>query len=424
MAEETSGTASTKGVARERGGGARGRSLRKWARRVATAAFLTAVVVMLVLAWMPAPVTVDVAVARRADLRVTVDEDGRTRVKDRFVVGAPLTANVARIELHPGDAVREGDVLARLVPLAPPLLDARSRAEAEGRVGATQAQLRQTSSSIERARAALELAEREATRHRQLAAQGAVPSQMVDRTEIDLRTRREELASAQFAARVARHEVEVAQAALGRFGARGATDEQMDVRAPVDGVVLRVLQESGGAMQAGAPLLELGDPAALEIAVDVLTSDAVRIPVGARVELDRWGGEQALVGHVRRVEPSAFTRVSALGVEEQRVNVLIDLDSPREEWTELGDGFRVEAHIVVLEVEGALAVPATAVFRHGAGWAVYRVVGDRAVRTELEVGARTGTDVEVRAGLEEGDAVIVHPSDRVADGVEVERRGG
>ena len=228
----------------------------------------------------------------------------------------------------------------------------------------------------------------------------------------------------QFASRVARHEVDLAQAALGRFGAGAGSGDQMEVRAPVDGVVLRVIQESSGVVQAGAPLLELGDPAALEIAIDVLTSDAVRIPIGAHVELDRWGGAGTLAGHVRRVEPSAFTRVSALGVEEQRVNVLIDLDTPREQWAALGDGFRVEARIVVLEVPGALSVPATAVFRHGTGWALYRLVDGHAVRTEIETGARTGTAVEVRSGVDEGDVVIVHPSDRVADGVEVERRGG
>lgn len=410
------------GEAETRSKNARGRAIRKWLRRAGTAGFLLAVIALLVVAWMPAPVPVDAAVARRADLRVTVDEDGRTRVKDRFVVGAPLSGNVARIELHAGDAVHEGDVLARLVPLAPPLLDARTRAEAEARVAATQAQQRQTASSIERARATLQLAESEAGRQRQLLAQGASPAQAVERAEMELRTRREELTSMQFASRVARHEVDLAQAALGRFGAGAGSGDQMEVRAPVDGVVLRVIQESGGVVQAGAPLLELGDPAALEIAIDVLTSDAVRIPIGAHVELDRWGGAGTLAGHVRRVEPSAFTRISALGVEEQRVNVLIDLDTPREQWAALGDGFRVEARIVVLEVPGALSVPATAVFRHGTGWALYRLVEGRAVRTEIETGARTGTEVEVRSGVDEGDVVIVHPSDRVADGIEVERR--
>lgn len=404
--------------------GDRRRALRRWARRGLTILTLLGVIAAIVIALMPRPAEVDTARVRRGTMRVTVDEDGRTRVKDRYVVSAPLSGNVGRIELSPGDAVARGDVLARVVPATPPLLDARSRAEAEARLAAARAQERQARASIERLRGAVEFAEREAGRARQLAGSGGLATRELDRVEMELRTRREELASVQFGARVAAHEAEVARAALGRFEPRvaSAEQEQLEVTAPVDGVVLRVIQESAGVVQAGASLLELGDPGALEIAVDVLTSDAVRIPIGARVTLDRWGGGEALEGRVRIIEPSAFTQVSALGVEEQRVNVLIDLDTPRERWAALGDGFRVEARIVVSEVEGVLIVPSTAVFRLDEGWAVMVAREGVATRVPIETGARNGVEVEVRAGLEEGDEVIVHPSDRVTDGVAVVRR--
>lgn len=400
------------------------RALRRWARRLLTAAVLLGIVAMIVIALLPRPIEVDTARVRRGTMRVTIDEDGRTRVIDRYVVSAPLTGNVARIELDPGDLVHAGDVVARLVPLTPPLLDARTRAEAEARLAAAQAQERQVRASVDRLRAGVDFAESEAERTRRLVAQGGLPSQQLDRAEMELRTQREALTSQQFAARVASHEIQLARAALGRFDPRVARgeQEQLEVTAPVDGVVLRVVQESAGVVQAGAPLIEIGNPSALEIAVDVLTSDAVRIPVGARATLERWGGEETLEGRVRRIEPSAFTRVSALGVEEQRVNAIIDLDTPRERWESLGDGFRVEARIVVSESEDVLIVPSTAVFRHGEGWAVLAVREGRAERVAIDPGARNGVEVEVREGLEEGEEVIVHPSDRVTDGVAVQRR--
>lgn len=399
------------------------RMLKTWLRRLLMLAIVGGLVAAVVVAMAPQPLPVDVASVRRGSLRVTIDEDGRTRVKDRFVVGAPLMGNVARIDLHPADVVHQGDVLARIVPLAPPLLDARSRAEAEGRVSAAVAQQRQARASIDRARIAVEFAEGEARRVAQLAASGGASAQAVERAQMEQRTAREELTSLEFGARVADHQVQIARAALGRLSTRATAEEaeQMDVSSPVDGIVLRVAQESEGVVQVGAPLMELGDPAALEIVVDVLTSDAVRIERGAHVEIDRWGGA-LLRGHVRLVEPSAFTRTSALGVEEQRVNVLVDLDSPREEWISLGDGYRVEARIVVWEAEDVVIVPASAVFRRGEGSAVFVIEGDHARLTPIEVGHGNGLDIEVVSGLDEGATVIVHPGDTVDDGVLVAPR--
>lgn len=398
------------------------RELAKWLKRSLWAFLGLGLIAMIVVAFLPKPVPVDLVPVRRAPLRVTVDEDGRTRVTDRYVVSSPLSGNLARIELDPGAPVEDGQVIARLVPMARPLMDAQSRAEAEARVASASAQLRQARATVERAEAALEFADTTAERQRQLARRGTIPAQTLDQAELELRSRREELSSARFGVRVAAHQLELARAALGRFDDGGDGAEQMEVTSPIDGAVLRVMQESGGAVQAGTPLLELGDPSHLEVAVDVLTSDAVHIEPGDAVIIERWGGETPLAGHVRMVEPSAFTRTSALGVEEQRVNVVIDLDSPREEWERLGDGYRVEARIVIWEEEDVLVVPASAVFRQGEGWAVYVLEGDAVRLQPVQTGRRNGLSVQILEGLEEGAQVVVHPSDRVVDGVEVEPR--
>ncbi len=399
------------------------RGAMRWIKRSLWALAGLGLVAMIVVAFLPKPVPVDTVEARRTTLRVTVDEDGRTRVSDRYTVGAPLAGNLARLELHPGDAVEEGQVLARIVPLARPLMDAQTRVEAEARVAASQAQLRQARASVQRARAALDYARSEADRQRQLVERGTLAQQAMDRASLERRSRQEELTSAEFGVRVAAHQLEMARSALGRFDGTGTDDaEQLELASPIQGVVLRVLRESAGVVQPGTPLLELGDPTHLEIAVDVLTSDSVRIEPGQRVVIERWGGEGALDGHVRAVEPSAFTRTSALGVEEQRVNVVIDLDSDREAWARLGDGYRVETRIVIWEEEGVLTVPSNAVFRSDDGWAAYVVEGGVARLTPLTLGRRNGLAVQVLEGLSEGATVIAHPSDRVVDGVEVEAR--
>jgi len=401
---------------------AKAKTFVKWLKRGLGILFVLGVLGMLVLAWLPKPVPVDLATVETDTLSVTVDEDGRTRVKDRYVVSAPLGGNLARMEPRPGDHVDEGDILARIVPIAPPLMDARTRAQSEAQVAAARAAQRQARAAIDRARVASEFATREAERQRGLAGQGGASTQAAERAEVEARARREELTSTQFAARVADHQHEMARAALGAIGSQDGEGEQMEVRAPVAGRVLRVIQESEGVIQPGTPLLEVGDPAALEIVVDVLTSDAVDIQPGARVLIERWGGDAALNAHVRVVEPSAFTRLSALGVQEQRVNVIIDLDEPPELWEALGDGYRVEARIIVWEAEDVAKVPASAVFRHGEGWAVYAVEGQIAHLREVEVGRRNGLEVQVLDGLDADATVVVHPSERVVDGVEVVQR--
>jgi HlyD family secretion protein len=402
------------------------RSARKLVSRTLTLLFLGGVAALLVVAVMPKPIPVDAAEVTRGPLEVTIDEDGVTRVKDRYVVSLPLTGTLGRLELRAGDAVTESAVLARVEPLAPQLLDARSRSQAEARVAAAQAAQRQARAAVARAEAALALATQMEERQTQLAARDGATQAALDQARFEARARQEELTSARFGVRVADYEVRMAEAAVGRFvSARGKpreTQEQLEVPSPITGRVLRVIHEQEGVAQAGTPILELGDPAALEVVVDVLTADAVQIEPGAQVALVRWGGERALTGRVQRVEPSAFTKISALGVEEQRVNVVVDLTSPREQWEALGDGFRVEARIRVWREDEVVRIPSSALFRHEEGWAVYVIEGEVAKLRGVAIGRRNGFEAQVTDGLDAGAMVIVHPSDQVRDGVQVRVR--
>ena len=401
----------------------------RWIKRGVLALVALALAVAAVVAMLPKPVPVDLAEATGGPMRETVSEDGKTRVRDRYTVSAPITGNLLRLTLQPGDPVETGAVLARIVPMVPPLLDARTRAEAAARLAAAQASHRQAQAQVARARTALEHARREAERQRALAAKNAVPAVTVDQAAFEERARAEELTAAEFGTRVAAQQVASARAAQGML--RGETQTngdgpQLAIKAPVSGHVLRVLREDEGLVQAGTPLLELGDPASLEVVVDVLTTDAVHIRPGAPVSIVRWGvgmgDEQALAAHVQRVEPSAFTRVSALGVEEQRVNVLIDIDAPRERWAALGDGFRVEAEITTWEAPDVLSVPASAVFRSGDDWAVFALRDGTARLVPVTIGHRNGARMQILTGLDAGDQVVLHPGDRVTEGADIEQR--
>jgi len=399
----------------------RARTRRRWLGRAAWITVGVAGVAGLIYAWRPKPIPVDLATVSRGDLVVSVDEVGKTRVRDRFVVSAPLAGNLMRIELKPGDKVLGDAVVARLAPMEAPLLDPRTRAEAVSRSEAASAGERQSRAAIERAELASKHAADDLERVRHLVASGSIAQDMLTNAELEARLRKEELASARFGAQVATHEATMTRAALARFGAAAASREGFDVSAPIAGTVLRVPAQSAGPVQPGAPLLELGDPSAIEIVTEVLSADAVRILPGARVVLERWGGAP-LNAHVRRVEPSGFTRLSALGVEEQRVPVLVDLDEPREKWATLGDGYRVEARIVIEEKRGVLRVPLGAVFRQAEGWGVYRLEEGRAKLVAVTLGAKSDVDVEIVKGLADRDAVVVHPGEKVKEGVKLRGR--
>ncbi|NNE20165.1 MAG: HlyD family efflux transporter periplasmic adaptor subunit [Myxococcales bacterium] len=396
--------------------------LRKWIRRILIALAVLAVVGLIVVAWIPNPVEVEVAEVGRGALVVTVNEDGRTRVKDRYTVSAPVTGNLARPDLEAGDSIEQEQVLARLVPLPPPLLDSRTRAEAKARVDAAMAARRQAQAAVNRARFQRDFAKQESQRAQAVVEQGGLARSDADRAVSTYRSSEEELRSAEFGGRVAEHQLKLAQTALMQLSGQGEEGEQLEIISPVAGQVLKVFQESEGVVQSGTPILELGDPAALEIVVDVLSQDATRIPPGAPALIERWGGKNPLRGHVRIVEPSAFTKLSALGVEEQRVNVIIDMDDERELWRNLGDGYRVEARISVWEDEDVLRVPASAVFRSEDSWATFVVEDGTAVIRTVELGETNGLETEVLSGLEEGEMVIAYPSDSVRDGVSVKAR--
>jgi HlyD family secretion protein len=393
----------------------------RWFKRALLVLLGLGVVAAIVVASLPKPVDVDTAQVARGALRVTVDAEGRTRVRDRYVIGAPLYGNLGRIELDPGDDVMVGDVLVRVTPLEPALLDPRARGELEARVRRAEAAPRPAKAAVERARETADFANDQLERNRDLHRAGALPRVTLDESELEARRAQSTLESARFGVRVARHEVEMAQAALGRVQKKGEP-ESMQVTAPVEGRVLRIFRESEGVVNAGEALIELGEPHALEVVVDVLTPDAVEIHPGDPVTMTRWGGPVTLQGRVRRVEPSAFTKVSALGVEEQRVNVIIDLADDYEVWSRLGDNYRVETAIEIWRGDDVILVPAGALHRRGPAWAVFVLEDDRAVERVVEVGRRSGLAVQVLAGLEPGETIIVHPSDRVGDGVRVRPR--
>ncbi|MFO0608105.1 MAG: efflux RND transporter periplasmic adaptor subunit [Polyangiales bacterium] len=392
-----------------------------WVRRIVTGVSVAAALAAGAAAMRPKPTEVDAEPARAQRLVSTLDEEGRTRVRDRYVISATVTGNLRRSELHAGDEVAAGAVVARIVPVDPTPLDARSRAEAVGRVRLAEAALRQAQSGVERARGAADFARNDLERLRRLGAAGAVAANDVTVAEFADRSRRDELASSQFAARAAEYELANARAVLARATQAAPSGDEIDVRTPVRGRVLRVLQASGGVVTAGTPLVEVGDTTALEIVVDLLTADAAQVLPNAAVRVEGWGGD-ALNGHVRMVEPSAFTRVSALGVEEQRVNAIVDLYEPPERWRALGDGWRVEARITVWEAERVTAVPLGALFRRAGDWCVFVIENGRARRRPVAVGHRGGDRVEVTRGVRDGERVIVHPPDRLEDGEAVVAR--
>jgi len=359
-------------------------------------------------------------------LQVTVNEDGRTRIKERYVVSTPLGGRLLRVELHPGDIVEAGrTLLTAIEPSEPELLDPRARAQAEARVKAAETALKQAEPLLERARTAWEFAQTELERAQRLYKENTLSHQELDNAEQKERITAAELKSARFALQIADYELELARAALLRtnpVGSRDFDSWQLPILSPICGRVLRVLQESSAVVPAGARLLELGDPTDLEVEIDVLSADAVKIKPGAKVFLEHWGGDAPLRGRVRLVEPSGFLKISALGVEEQRVNVIVDFVDPLEKRPTLGDAFRVEARIVIWEDVDVLKIPVGALFRQGDDWAIFGVANRKAKLQRVRIGQRNDLEAEVIDGLAPGTKAIVHPSDQVRDGVRVKSR--
>lgn len=378
------------------------------------------VIVGLLAMWLrPTPVRVDAAKASRGPMRVTVDGEGKTRVRDRYVVGAPVAGRLRRIVLRRGDNIVQRQLIAEIEPLPLAPLDPRQRAEAVGRVRAAEDAKAEIDRLVERYKASYEQARRDLARAETLARDGVVSRQEVEDAQTAVATSLREYEAARSRSERAAHDVEVARAAL-LAADRAPANGIVKVQAPTDGRVLRVLEESERVVSPGTPLLDLSNPSKLEGVIELLSTDAVKVVPGAMVFIENWGGPKALEGRVRLIEPSAFTKVSALGIEEQRVNVVIDLTDPG---STLGDGYRIEGRVVVWETTDTLRVPVSALFRRGETWSLFVVEAGVARLQDVEIGHLTPSWAEVRSGLEEGAAVITHPSKDITAGTRVEVAG-
>jgi len=376
---------------------------------------------LLVLWLRPQPARVDTANAVRGPLQITVDGEGRTRVRDRYVVASPVPGRLRRITLRRGDSVHEDQLIAQIesLPLAP--LDPRQRAEASARVNAAEDAQRESDAMVERAKAGYEQARRESERCEKLVAAGVISRQELERAQTAMDVAARELNAARSRSETTGHDVEVARSALLSLGKNQKQSlTTVQVHAPVSGRVLRVIEESERVISAGTALVELSNPSKLEVVIELLSTDAVKVKPGALVLIERWGGDSVLQARVRLIEPSAFTKVSALGVEEQRVNVIADFTEPAQT---LGDGYRVEGRIVVWENENVLKIPSSALFRTGDGWSVFVVVQNKAYLRQVQVGQRTPFEAEVISGLEDAARVIVHPSNEISEAMRVELQG-
>lgn len=368
--------------------------------------------------WLrPAAIRVESAAVDRGVFTLKIEEDGVTRVRDRYLVAAPVSGLLLRPALRAGDAVLRGEVVALMVPNAAQMLDARTRSELAARVAAAEAQASRARSLVRQTEAAAIQAESDHQRLEQLGTQGYASQTERERAALTLELRRKDAEAAQFEADAIEHDLAQARAALREsqsFREGGATSLQWTIRAPIDGTVLRVWQESEIALAVGAPILEVADTHRLEARIDVLSTEATRIPPQAFVDLD--AGDVRLAGRVRRIEPSAYTKVSALGIEEQRVDVIVDL-LPNPAATEhIGDGYRVDAAIEIAREEDAVRIPLAALFRDGEQWATYRIDSGRARKTPLRIGLRGADQATVLEGIAPGTQVIAYPSDAVQDG--------
>jgi HlyD family secretion protein len=381
-----------------------------------------------VLAWLfrPQPVSVDLATVVRGPLQVSVSDDGETRVRDMFVVSAPLAGHLRRIELEAGDRVIAGEtIVARIEPSDPSLLDRRSEAEVRAGIRASEAARVHAAAELRRAQAERDFAVTELKRYEGLAASRTISQNDLESARRRARTAEAAVDEAVAGLRVSESELEQAKARLmapGKSADPRADCDCVTVRSPVSGNVLQVLAESEGIVTSGTPLLEIGDPGKLEVVTDLLSTEAVKVRTGQRALIEGWGGDNALEGVVRRVEPYGFTKVSALGVEEQRVKVIIDITEPAERWRHLGHGYRVEPRIILWESNDVLKVPLSSLFRQGGEWAVFVSRDGRAQLQTLAIGNMNGFDAEVLKGVAAGAAVVVHPSDRVSDGARIEQR--
>jgi HlyD family secretion protein len=380
-------------------------------------------IVAAALAWSfwPKPVPIDIAQVMRGPFQVTVEDEGRTRVKDAYVVSAPVAGRLLRIGNRAGESISAGDIVAQLQPATPELLDARARARAEATVKAAEAARNSAAAVLKEAQADVDHAEPELRRTESLATRGLTAKMLLEDAQRQERLAVAALEAAKASLRVKEFELENARTLLADFRDSNAP-AAISLKAPVSGSVFRVAQQSEAVIAAGTPIMEIGDPRDLEVMIELLSTDAAKVIPGSTALVTDWGGDSDLAAVVRMVEPSGFTKISALGVEEQRVRVILDIRESRSKWQQLGDGFRVNARIVVWQTGDTIRVPLGALFRNGNAWQTFVVKDGRAVRTNVTVGRSNDSDAQVLGGLLPGDKIIVHPSDQITDGTRVSVR--
>lgn len=389
--------------------------------------FWTSLLIIGLLVWgfWPKPVLVESVQVKTAPLQVNIEEDGQTRVIDRYIIRAPVAGMTCRMHLNVGDKVERNHTLLNITPLESPVLDSRSRAQAEAQVAAAKAALKASKQQAQAAKANAELAFAEFQRYQSLLQKGLVSQDSFDRAQTQSQTAQAQQRSADFQVEVANYELQSALTTL-QFSATDSTakaaTEKLAIKSPINGKILKVSRECEGPVTIGEALLEVGNPQALEIAVDVLSADAVKIHPGMKVLLERWGGENTLEAVVRQVEPIGFTKVSALGVEEQRVLVISDFTSSAEQWQSLGDGYSVEAKFILWQDDEVLQVPSSALFRYQDGWAVFAIDNNTAKRQIVKIGQRNGLSVQILEGLNENQTIINHPSEAIEDGTPIKIR--
>jgi HlyD family secretion protein len=395
----------------------------RW-RKALPYTLVAALLIFIVVGLWPKPLEVEIQAIRIAPLTLSVLEEGKTRIRHRYIISPPVSGYLHRIALRPGDRIEAGKTVLAVIESEPAsFLNPRTRAETEARAQAAESTRLRTAAELEKARAALGLAQRDFTRAQSLKRQGAIATREWDAAENQVVVATREVRALEFALQTAEFEVAQAKAALQQVQNPGTEPApSLTITAPVNGFVLSVMEESARIVAAGTPLMEVGDPNDMEAEIELLSSDAVAVAPGASVLLERWGGDAPLRGRVSVVEPGGYTKISALGVEEQRVKVRVDFVDPLPQGRELGDRFRVEARIITWASDKVLQVPSGALFRRGADWMTFVVESGRARLRKVEIGHNNGVAAEVVSGLQPGERVILHPPDRVAEGTRVRSR--
>ena len=382
------------------------------------------ILLLLVYGFWPHPILVNTATVTKAPLTLAIEDEGRTRVIDRYIISAPVPGVTCRHDLHVGDHVEQDEVLLNLEPMQSEVLDARSRAQAEAKVAAAKSALRAAQERANAAKADAEYAKTELARIEKLIKAGVATREALDKSRNNAQSSAAAQRSADFTVEVTKYELAAAETTL-RYSAANEKikpAEHVPIRSPITGRILKVQHECEGVVTTGQPLLEVGDTRRLEIEIDVLSEDAVKIVPDMRVQFTRWGGDTPLEGRVRTVEPVGFTKISALGVEEQRVFVIADFVSAYEEWERLGDGYRVEARFILWQKDNVTQLPTSALFQEQGKWYVFALVDGKATRTEVKIGERNGFHAQLLEGLKIGDTVIIHPDDRIQPGTRVKSR--